>query len=150
MMKISPIYSLVALAVCTAICACGCMSQEVVVSDEERMQVLEYAEPVTDNLLQGFNENNYTQYSQDFSQVMKESLDEGVFERNRELVVSRIGLYVSRDDNPVVTEKGEYIAVNYKATFEQEEGVDVRVVFRKGDDSHQVDGLWFNSPKLRS
>ena len=113
------------------------------------MAVLAYADPIADNLLQGFNDDNYTMYSRDFSEEMKRGLNEAVFQQNREFVTSRIGLYTSRGD-PVVTESGEYIAVNYPSEFEREGGVNIRLVFRKGDESHLLYGLWFNSPKLRS
>ncbi len=91
---------------------------------------------------------------------MKGSLDEGAFEQNREFVTSRIGLYsefvtsrlgVYRSrESPVVTEKGEYITVTYRADFEREDGVSLRFVFRKDDESHRLCGLWFDSPMLRS
>jgi hypothetical protein len=132
-----------------AICACGCLSQEMPLSPEEQAQVVAYANPITDNLMEGFNQNNYTQYSRDFSTEMKKALDVTMFEQNRALILSKIGHYVSRGE-PFVTESGDFLAVNYKADFEQEQGVDIRVVFRKGDESHQIYGLWFNSPKLRS
>ncbi len=137
------------LAAVIAICSSGCISPETPLSPEEQAQVISFANPITDNLLDGFNQNNYTRYSRDFSSEMKQGLDEKVFEQNRALVVSKIGSYLSRDE-PVVTGSGEFLVVNYKADFEQEKGVDIRVVFRKGDDTHQIYGLWFNSPKLRS
>jgi len=148
-MKLSPIPVLAALAVLAGVCVCGCTSPDIEVSGEERMAVLAYADPIADNLLQGFNDDSYTMYSRDFSEEMKRGLDEAAFQQNREFVTSRIGLYKSRGD-PVVTESGEYIAVNYPSEFEHEGGVNVRLVFRKGDESHQLYGLWFNSPKLRS
>lgn len=137
------------LAGMIAICACGCINQEVPLPPEEQAQVIEYANPITDNLLEGFNQNNYTQYSRDFSTEMSQALGKTEFEQNRALILSKIGSYVSRG-NPVVTESGDFLVVNYKADFEQEQGVDIRVVFHKGDESHQMYGLWFNSPKLRS
>ncbi len=140
---------LLVLAAVIMIGSCGCISPETPLSPEEQAQVITFANPITDNLLDGFNQNNYQQYSRDFSGEMKQGLDEKVFEQNRELVLSKIGSYVSRGD-PVVTGSGEFLVVNYKADFEQEQGVDIRVIFRKGDDTHQVYGLWFNSPKLRS
>jgi hypothetical protein len=149
MMNLSSLQILAALAVLTGVCVCGCTSQEIVVTGEERNSVLLYADPVADNLLQGFNENNYTMYSRDFGPEMKAALDEAAFVQNREFVVSRIGLYVSKG-SPVVTESGEFIAVNYPAKFEREDGVNVRLVFRKGDASHQLSGLWFQSPELSS
>lgn len=148
-MRLSHVSFLVVLVILAAVLTCGCMSQETVVSGEEAAEVLAYADPIVENVMQGFNEGNYTIYSRDFGPEMKQALDEAAFEQNREDVTSRIGLYESRSD-PVVTETGEYIAVNYRAAFEQEDGVALRFVFQKGDESHRLHGLWFNSPKLRS
>ncbi|WP_243669571.1 DUF3887 domain-containing protein [Methanoculleus chikugoensis] len=149
-MSRSQIPLLAVLVVLAAVSICGCMGQETVLSGEEAAEVLVYADPIAENVMQGFNEGNYTVYSRDFSPEMKQALDEAAFEQNREEVTSRIGLYESRSD-PVVTETGDYIAVTYRAKFEQEDGVALRFVFLEGDASHQLHGLWFNSPpKLRS
>ncbi len=94
------------------------------------VRVPAYADPIAGNLLLGFNEGNYTM-------------------EYREFVTSRLGCYVSRGD-PVVTERGEYITVTYRANFEREDGVNIRFVFQKDDESHRLHGLWFNSPMLRS
>ncbi|NLZ29653.1 MAG: DUF3887 domain-containing protein [Methanomicrobiales archaeon] len=140
---------LAALILLLAVSACGCMDRESAIAGEEAAQVLSYADPIAENLLTGLNEDNYTTYSRDFSPEMRQELDRASFEQSREFVTSRIGLYESKSD-PVVTEAGDYVAVTYKAEFEQESGVDVRFVFKKDDASHQLQGLWFNSPKLRS
>ncbi|WP_317064860.1 DUF3887 domain-containing protein [Methanoculleus caldifontis] len=147
-MGLSHIPLLAVLVVFATVSACGCMSPETVVSGEEAAEVLAYAEPIAENVMQGFNEGNYTMYSRDFSAEMKRSLDAAAFERNRDLTRSKIGLYVAKE-SPVVTDAGEYIAVNYRAKFEGEDGVALRFVFRKDDPSHELHGLWFNSPKLR-
>ncbi|WP_301677593.1 DUF3887 domain-containing protein [Methanoculleus methanifontis] len=148
-MNLRKIPLLTALLLLAAAAASGCMSQETVISGDMKAEVLAYADPIADNVMQGFNEGNYTMYSRDFGAEMRQALDEAVFEQNHEDVTSRIGLYESRSD-PVVTEAGEYIAVTYRAVFEQEDGVALRFVFQKGDESHRLHGLWFNSPKLRS
>lgn len=148
-MNPSRIPFLIALLILAVVSVCGCMDQETVLSGDDAAEVLAYAEPIAENLMQGFNEGNYAMYSRDFNPEMKQTLDEAAFEQNREHVTSRIGLYESRSD-PVVTEIGEFIAVTYKGAFEQEDGVALRIVFKKGDESHQLYGLWFNSPKLRS
>ncbi|MCK9342608.1 MAG: DUF3887 domain-containing protein [Massilibacteroides sp.] len=148
-MNLRQIPFLTALLFLAVVAASGCMSQETVVSDDMKAEVLAYADPIADNLMQGFNEGNYTMYSHDFSPEMKQALEEAAFEQNREFVTSRIGLYESRSD-PVVTQTGEHITVNYKAKFEREDGVALRLVFQKGDGSHRLHGLWFNSPMLRS
>lgn len=148
-MNLPQISILAALLLVFAVSACGCTGQESVISDDDAAQVFAYADPIAENLLAGFNEDNYTTYSRDFSPEMKQALDEAAFEQNREHVTSRIGLYKSRE-SPVVTQTGEYIAVTYKAAFEREDGVNLRFVFKKDDESHRLHGLWFNSPKLRS
>ncbi|WP_332449245.1 DUF3887 domain-containing protein [Methanoculleus sp.] len=148
-MSSSRIPFLVALVILAAISVAGCMSQETVLSGDDATEVLAYADPIADNLMQGFNEGNYTMYSRDFSPEMRQALDEAAFEQTREDVTSRIGLYESRSD-PVVTETGEFVAVTYRATFEREDGVALRLVFEKDDPLHRLSGLWFNSPKLRS
>jgi len=148
-MNLPQISILTVLLLLLAVSACGCIDQESVISDDDAAQVLAYADPIAENLLAGFNEDNYTTYSRDFSPEMKQSLDEGAFEQNREYVTSRIGLYKSRS-SPVVTDDGKYIVVTYKGEFEREDGVNLRFVFKKDDESHRLHGLWFNSPKLRS
>ncbi|WOX55660.1 MULTISPECIES: DUF3887 domain-containing protein [unclassified Methanoculleus] len=148
MMNYPQVSVLAALVLLLAVSASGCMSQETVVSDERRAQVLAYADPIADNLLSGLNDGNYTIYSRDFDDEMKRAMDKAAFEKTREFITSKIGLYDSRRD-PVVTETDELITVTYKAAFEREDGVDLRFVFRKDDESHRLSGLWFTSPMLR-
>jgi hypothetical protein len=147
-MKFAIILALTLMAI-AGVAACGCSGQDTTLSAEEQVQVRAYADPITDNLLEGFNQDNYTRYSRNFSSEVKSALDAAAFEQNRALIVSKIGLYIARGEASV-TQSGDYLAANYKVDFAQERGVDVRVVFKKGDESHQIYGLWFNSPKLRS
>ncbi len=128
---------------------CGCIGQQPVLSFEEQMQVKAYADPIVDNLLEAFNHQNYTRYSQDFSNEMKHGLNESTFEETYTQIVSRIGLYVRRGE-ALVTQNGDFVTAIYRADFDQEQGVEIRLVFKKGDESHQIYGLWFNSPKLGS
>lgn len=118
------------------------------ITGEQKTEVLQYANPITDNLLDGFNEGNYTMLSRDFDEQMKNAFTENVFLQNRELIISKIGLYVSKE-MPKVLKQGPFIVVIYSAEFEKESGVEVRVVFLKYDEKNFVSGLWFNSPKLR-
>ena len=139
----------VVLAVLLGISTAGCMDRETVLSGDDATEVLAYAEPIVDNLMQGFNEGNYAKYSRDFGPEMEQALDEAAFAENHEFVTSRIGLYESRGD-PVVTKTGEYVSVTYRAKFEREDGVALQFVFEKDDPSHRLQGLWFDSPMLRS
>lgn len=111
-------------------------------------EVLTYADPIVDNLLEGFNEGSYQKFSRDFDQQMKSSLNANAFMQTRQTIQSKIGRYISRHLSRI-DRKGQLTAVIYSAAFENEKGVTVRVVFQKQGESYLVTGLWFNSPKLK-
>lgn len=125
----------------------GC-SREIPVTGDEQKSVLAYAEPVTDSLLKGFNDGDYALYARDFDEAMKNALPEKVFRQTREMILGKIGTYKSRVLDRVF-KKDQYTVVLYKAAFEKEEGVSVKVVFAKFGEKNLVSGLWFNSPRLR-
>jgi len=54
-----------------------------------------------------------------------------------DFLISTIGKYISSTPTEVTEEEG-YIVVYFTATFEQEENVTVRVVFKEGDNTHKV------------
>jgi hypothetical protein len=109
--------------------------------------VLVYSEPKADIVFQGLNENRYATFSADFTADMKDAIDEQGLADIENMVVNKIGKYLSRQVDTVQT-SGDFVTVTYKANFEQEEGVTVRLVFEKGG-NHAISGLWFDSPKLR-
>jgi len=126
----------------------GCDTGVQPLTGADRDAVLAYVEPVTDNLLAGFNAGDYTTLARDFNAQMRSAFTEALFNSNRALTLSKIGKYVARQVAGV-EKRDNYIIVIYKARFENEDNVTVRVVFEAGG-SHQVAGLWFNSPKLQS
>ncbi|MFQ5342457.1 MAG: DUF3887 domain-containing protein [Anaerolineae bacterium] len=125
----------------------ACSSGVQVLTGADREAVLAYAEPLTDNLLAGLNAGDYPAFSRDFSAKMREALDESGFATTRAGIVEKIGAYVSRDVTRVEKRSG-FIVVIYSASFEQEDGVTVRVVFEPAGE-HRITGLWFDSPRLR-
>ena len=50
---------------------------------------------------------------------------------------------------PEVTTQGNNIILEYKAEFEKEKNITIRVVFNKEPGGYKIAGLWFDSPKLR-
>ncbi len=125
----------------------GCSSSAQVITGAERDQVLAYAEAKTDNLMAGYNANDYATFARDFDDQMRAAMPQSGLEQSRAQVLGKIGQYVSRQVDHV--EKiGNYVAVVYNAKFEQADGVTVRVVFDT-DAQHRISGLWFNSPKLQ-
>ena len=122
--------------------------KETEITGEEKEKILNYAEPMADSILKGFNENNYRIFSLDFDETMKKALNEENFYNTRKMIYSRIGLYVSKN-KPQVFKKPPFFAVIYKANFEKEQNVVVRLVLQQYGKKYLVTGLWFNSPKLR-
>ena len=135
------------MVIVTGAAVLGC-SQGTPITGDDQKKVLEYAEPVADNLLAGFNDGNYAVYARDFDEMMKNGLPENVFTQTRAMILGKIGKYKSRTLDKIV-KKDQFIAVIYNAEFEKESGVSVKVVFAKYADKNHVSGLWFNSPKLR-
>lgn len=123
----------------------GCIGQ---LSEEEQAQWFTIADPIAENILQTINNDDYQRHIKDYSQEMIDATPPEAFTQLRDLLLSKIGKYISKAPDKAV-EDGDYIVVFYSAKFEQEDNVTVRVVFKKGDDTHQVYGLWFDSPKLR-
>lgn len=142
-MKILALFAVVALAVVN-IPGCG----KKAITGAERDAVLAYAHPISDGILAGYNEGDFARYSKDFDAAMKNAMPESVFKQSRAVIASKIGKYVSREIAEVF-QKDQYVVVLYKAKFEQEDAVEVKVVFQKVGDKNLVSGLWFNSPKLR-
>lgn len=125
----------------------GCDTGVQQLTGADRDAVLVYTEPMTDNLLAGFNAGDYATLSRDFNAQMRAAFTESQFGSTRALTLSKIGRYVSRVVSSV-EKRDNYIAVIYKARFENEDNVTVRVVFEAAG-GHSIAGLWFNSPKLQ-
>ncbi len=126
----------------------GCKKKPVAIKGQEREAVLAYANPIADNILQALNEGNHVNYIRDFDETARNAAPENVFKQTRDLIISKIGKYVSREVSRVY-KKDQYIVVLYRGKFENEERVRIRVIFQKIGDKNLVSGLWFNSPKLR-
>jgi hypothetical protein len=120
----------------------GCAPQETTLTGDEQDAVLAFSEPKTDNLLAGMNANDYDVFSADFDQDMLNAMTPGQFDTLKKDRDAKLGLYVSREVSSVV-QQGDFYIVIYKAVFEKDPDVIVRVVFRVAD-PQQVSGLWFN------
>ncbi len=125
----------------------GCIGQNTL-EGEDKDKWIRIATPIAENILQSINNNDYQSFSKDFSQEMKDAMPVAGFNDLREILMSKIGSYISSTPDKV-EDQGDYITVYFTAIFEKDEQVTVRLVFRKDDPAYKVDGLWFDSPKLR-
>jgi hypothetical protein len=142
-----PVWALGLLALSLLIGVPACSSSGSSLAGTDRDAVLAYAEPMTDNLLAGFNAGDYATFSRDLNAQMRETLNEPNYTTVRAALLDRIGRYVSREVASVEW-TGSLVTVDYKARFEKDDAVTVRVVFETAD-THRIAGLWFDSPKLR-
>ena len=117
-------------------------------------EVRAYADPITEGILMGMNENDYARFSEYFDEHMKEVMPEAAFDRNGTIIIFSdlrevIGDYISKEFWKIETE-GVYTIVYYEAEFTEEPGgVIVKVIFQEIEGEMCVSGLWFDSPKLR-
>lgn len=118
-----------------------------VLEDSEQQRVLEYAAPASENVLAGLIARDYSQFSRDFSDAMKEGMDETSFNELLSMLDSKLGAYQS-SDLVTVLQDDNYSTVVYRLTYEKDDQVTMRVVFDKSD-PHPISGLWFDSPELR-
>ena len=132
--------SLLAILLISLLAACA--PQQTTLTGDEQAAVLAFSEAKTDTLLNGMNAGDYAAFSQDFDQDMLNAMTQAEFEKLKQDRDDKLGLYVSRTVNSVVSD-GDFYAVIYDAVFEKDDAVTVRVVFRIAD-PHEVSGLWFN------
>jgi hypothetical protein len=118
-----------------------------VLTTPERDQVLEYAQPASDNLLAGLNARDYAQFSRDFNDNMKTGMDEASFEDLLSMLDSKLGTYLSSDLVTVLQDE-KFNTVIYRLTYSKDNEAVMRVVFDRSE-PHQISGLWFDSPELR-
>ncbi len=138
-------HALVLLLGVTWLAACSIGPQPITGAD--RNAVLAYAEPKSDNLLNGYNSGDYAVFARDFDDTMRAAETEPVFVQTRTQLMGQLGPYVSRQVSEVV-KQDQFIVVLYTAKFELADNVTVRVVFRP-DGEHRITGLWFNAPSLQ-
>jgi hypothetical protein len=138
---------LITLILLITLTGCNLAPQSTTLEGQERDDALAYAEPIADNIFAGMVAGDYATFAKDFDPTMAKALDDKAFVDFKNRFDSLIGNYQSRE--VVKVERLQNIViVTYKAKFENEDDVSVRLNLRDGTPP-QVAGLWFDSPKLR-
>jgi uncharacterized protein DUF3887 len=137
-------YFVFLLAVFLAVTLAGCKSPAATkLSGEDREAVLAFSEDKTNNLLNGLESGDYAVFSKDFDQPMRNGMPENAFQYLKQDRDAKLGKYVSRTVEDVAEGNDGYTTVIYRAVFEREKDVIMRVVFRQ-EEPHEISGLWFN------
>jgi hypothetical protein len=108
---------------------------------EERDAVLQYAEPMTDNVLQSMINDDYASFSRDFNEKMMQSLSVENFPGMRKQIDGLYGAYQSRQVDKVM-DYGQVVTVIYKGSFAKKDGTQILITFDKAE-PHKIAGLFF-------
>jgi hypothetical protein len=130
---------------CTLFSPAG--GRTVTLEGDQLAEVLVYAEPKTENVLQGLITDDYDIFSRDFDNTMKNGMDKAAFDSLKDTLNVKLGEYRSQDVLTVLQDN-KYTIVIYQLRFDKDDQVTMRVVLDK-DEPHLVTGLWFDSPELR-
>jgi hypothetical protein len=112
----------------------------------------DYASKITENLLQGINNGDYTAFSRDFDDSMLKALPAESFQKQfSDGTQGIIGNYQAASIRFFqATGQAQYITVVYYAAYSAEPGaVLIQISFHPIEGQPRVSGLFFNSPKLR-
>lgn len=106
-------------------------------------QVKGLAEPILDNLMKGFNQGNYAQFSKHFDKTMLETINKQKFQEVREDLRKKWGQYKSKKYLGFLN-KQAYTIVLWKAAFaDTQDDILITLVLSKSKDKVFVSGLWF-------
>lgn len=100
---------------------------------------------VTENILQSLNDNDYTSFSKDFSDTLKNTISAHVFLDLRNLILQTSGKYLSKS-TPKLYDIGGIEVYDYPCEFEKES---VFLAISINSSSGKVDGIMFDSDALR-
>lgn len=149
MKKISLALLLGAMLILAAGCSAARSSiiEPVVLEGAERDAVLAYAREPAENLLAGLIARDYEQFSRDFSETMKQGMDQKAFADLLNMLDSKLGTFQSSELVTVLQDEN-FTTLVYRLEYELDHQVSMRVVFDNAE-SHSISGLWFDSPELR-
>jgi hypothetical protein len=123
--------------------ATGCIGQkpETAIEGEASQEWFTRAEPMAENILTSIETGDYQSFIKDFSEQMVKEVPEKNFLELKDKLNSQVGSYQSLSTLKV-TEQGDYIIVYFTAHYEKED-MTVKLVYKKGDSTYKVQGLWF-------
>ncbi len=112
----------------------------------------DYAEPIVENILASIDSGDYEAFSRDLGDTLKSAMTEDAFNSLKDLLDSKAGRYQQKSfrDAAQTTQNGIKMTVAvYTAKYSDEPGDVIVTVTFAGDEQKKVEGLFFNSPKLR-
>ncbi len=106
-------------------------------------EVKAVAGPILDNILEGFKYKDYTKYSRDLDDTVKETVTKEKFPTVCQQVQQQVGVYKSRKYLGSL-KKGKMTVVLWKGRFDgTDDDVVIKLVISKRGQKYFVTGLWF-------
>jgi Protein of unknown function (DUF3887) len=106
-------------------------------------QIKTVAEPILDNVLAGFDQGNYAQYSKDFDATLREAIPEKKFQQVREDILKKLGTFKGKKYLGFLNQQA-YTVVLWKGAFAgTKDDVLIKLVLSKRQNKVVVIGLWF-------
>ena len=134
------LYSAIVLLIALSILATGCAAPKpAALTDEEVLAI-------TENTLTALDANDYAAFVRDYSPDMLAAYTEDKFTQLRDLLQSASGKYVSTGKVSLSNNQG-YAVYRIICKYDLEDVV-VTIVFKV--DGKQIEGLFFDSPNLRT
>jgi len=109
-------------------------------SDQE---VKALAEPILENLLAGFNQGNYAQYSKNFDETLREAIPEEKFQQVRRQLMKKLGSFKSKNYLGFLNQQAHTVVLWKGAFTDTQDDVLLKLVLSKRQDKVVVKGLWF-------
>lgn len=106
------------------------------------------AEPLTEQMMQAINNDDYDRIQSCLSEKMKVAFPESEFKRVASDLKGKFGSYKTKEVMNIELRE-EYMMVNYKGSFSQAtDPVLIRMVLVQENGKTCVGGIWFNPIKL--
>lgn len=133
-------YIWMSVLACCILLSSGCINQPL--EGEERERWVTIATPMAENTLESLKNNDYQGFIKDYSQEMIDATTPEAFADLKESLDSKVGTYISFEPERVIEEDG-FVSVFFIVKFEKEERVTMQLVYKKDDETHKLQGLWF-------
>lgn len=115
---------------------------------DETEAIVEFADPILVNALEGLSLGDYERHSRDFDSELKEQIDRVTFPIVYDQITGALGPYQDYALDRA-EDRGRQIAVIYHVAFQNDDNAIVTLVFWKSDPEMKVAGFWIESELLQ-
>ena len=105
-------------------------------------------DPIVTNILTSLNNNDYAGFSRNFSQTMKNAINQSAFDKLYNQMQTAVGNYQSDVFYSAANKAGSMNLVYFAQYSKEPAGISVSLSVQSINGAYQVQGLVFNSPNL--